>query len=334
MIKLGVIGTNWISHQFVDGALSSGKYQLTGVYSRKKETAEAFARQYTSCLVTEDLQELVTSTVIDVIYIASPNSLHYEQAKAALSHGKSVIVEKPAVSTPEELADLIQLANENNVYFFEAARNIHEANFQRVRDALPPIDQIQGASFTYMKYSSRYDEVLAGNEPNIFSLKFSGGSLMDLGVYLVYAAVGLFGAPRDVDYFAQKIATGVDGSGYGLLHYDTFDVVIHHGKTGDSFAKSEIYLADGTVELDGVNAIKEVVHYNRMTKETNFLDLAKSHENPLFEEAVDFATILQNPTKKDRERYESWLDSARTVHQILYKLRQKAGIVFPADQKE
>lgn len=66
-----------------------------------------------------------------------------------------------------------------------------------------------------MKYSSRYDQVLAGEVPNIFSTRFSGGALMDLGVYLVYATIGWFGMPSEVHYFPRKISTGVDGLGWG-----------------------------------------------------------------------------------------------------------------------
>ncbi|MGH2195790.1 gfo/Idh/MocA family oxidoreductase, partial [Enterococcus faecalis] len=83
----------------------------------------------------------------------------------------------------------IELGNKNRMYFFEAARNIHEQSFQKIAELLPLKKQILGANFTYMKYSSRYDQVLEGKERNIFSPHFSGGALADLGVYLVYAAL-------------------------------------------------------------------------------------------------------------------------------------------------
>ena len=111
--------------------------------------------------------------------------------------------------------EIIHLANEHNVYIFEAARNIHESGFKKIADYLPLKDEIIGANFSYMKYSSRYDQVLDGEEPNIFSTHFSGGALMDLGVYLVYAAVAWFGMPKEVHYFPRKISTGVDGLGWG-----------------------------------------------------------------------------------------------------------------------
>ena len=55
-----------------------------------------------------------------------------------------------------------------------------------------------------MKYSSRYNQVLEGKEPNIFLLIFLG-ALADLGVYLVYAALGWFGVPNESHYFVVKL---------------------------------------------------------------------------------------------------------------------------------
>ena len=66
------------------------------------------------------------------------------------------------------MAEIIELANENQVLFFEAARNIHEKSFDTIASVLTEHGNIIGANFTYMKYSSRYDAVLAGEEPNIF----------------------------------------------------------------------------------------------------------------------------------------------------------------------
>ena len=62
-----------------------------------------------------------------MVYIASPNSLHFAQAKLAILAKKHVIIEKPAVTTPSEWKELIKLANEHQVYLFEAARNYQEA---------------------------------------------------------------------------------------------------------------------------------------------------------------------------------------------------------------
>jgi predicted dehydrogenase len=332
MVHLGIIGTNWITHQFVQGALETGRYTLTAVYSRRLETAQEFASKYEGNIAFEtELATFFATPLLDTVYIASPNSLHFSQAKAAILAGKHVIVEKPAFSNPQEMAEIIELAKKQDVFFFEAARNIHEKSFQTVAEFLPSPEHIIGANFTYMKYSSRYDQVLAGEEPNIFSPRFSGGSLSDLGVYAIYAALGWFGVPNEVHHFARKIATGVDGIGIAILRYDTFDVTIQHGKIGNAELPSEIYFDNGTLALNGINAIEKAELHNRETG-TQVLDVV-AKENPMIEEALDFAEIIENPTDATNiERYETWVELARDVNNVLYQLRKQADIKFDADQ--
>lgn len=333
MINLGIIGTNWITHQFVEAALATGYYELAAVYSRKLESAQKFGERYGDVEYATDLKTFFGIAHLDTIYIASPNSLHFEQAKEAILAGKNVIVEKPAFSNPKEMDEIIELANREKVFFFEAARNIHEAAFKKIADFLPLKDHIIGANFTFMKYSSRYDLVLDGEEPNIFSPHFSGGALQDLGVYLIYAAVGWFGVPKEVHYYPKMIDTGVDGSGSGILRYDLFDVAFDTGKIGDSYLPSEIRLDNGTLVLNAVNSLNEAVFHDRERKERIKLDIS-ALENPMEEEAANFAQVILNPDDRDwGVRYEEWVELARNVNKLMYQMRQAAGIVFDADQK-
>lgn len=334
MIHLGIIGTNWISHQFVEAALATQRYTLTAVYSRKLETAQQFGQPYGGDIAYAlELETFFSIAHMDTVYIASPNSLHFQQAKQAILANKNVIVEKPAFSTPAEMAEIIELANQHDVYFFEAARNIHEKSFKKIKELLPLKNQILGANFTYMKYSSRYDQVLAGQEPNIFSAKFSGGALMDLGVYLVYAAVGFFGVPNETHYFARKLPTEVDGMGTAILRYDLFDVTLQIGKYADAFLDSEIYFEEGTLILDSVNAISHAEYHDRAGHKREVLALTVA-ENPMIEEAHDFAEILEHPEDPTLGLlYEEWVELSRNVNQVLTALRKSAGIVFDADQQ-
>lgn len=333
MINLGIIGTNWITDQFVQAAHETGNYQLSAVYSRNLATAQKFGKKYGDVEYATDLATFFAIEHINTIYIASPNSLHFEQAKQAILAGKNVIVEKPAFSTPAEMDEIIELANQKQVFFFEAARNIHEQAFKTVADFLPLKDHILGADFSFMKYSSRYDQVLDGEEPNIFSPHFSGGALADLGVYPIYAALAWFGMPNESLYFDKKIRTGVDGLGTGILRYDDFDVTIRTGKITDSFQASEIYLTNGTLVLNAVNSIDEAVFHDREHARREKLNVHQL-ENPMVEEANDFAKVIMNPT--DRELgtfYEEWVELARNVNQVIYDMRKSAGIIFDADKK-
>ena len=203
MIKLGIIGTGWISDQFIEACAKTGMYQLTTVYSRTLQKAEEFGKKYLDDgEYFDDLEKFFAEGSFDTVYIASPNSLHFAQSVMAINAGKNVIVEKPACASLKEENQLLDLLSKrNDVYYFEAARHVHEKNFEIVKQEVAKLEHFQGATLTYQKYSSRYDAFLEGKDPNVFSPRFAGGALQDLGIYLVYCAVSWFGMPDDARYF-------------------------------------------------------------------------------------------------------------------------------------
>ena len=88
MLKLGVIGTNIITDQMLDAAKTTGKYELTAVYSRTLEHAEKFGKPYGATEFYDDIDKFFEEGDFDVVYIASPNSLHYQQARKAIENDK------------------------------------------------------------------------------------------------------------------------------------------------------------------------------------------------------------------------------------------------------
>lgn len=88
-----------------------------------------------------------------------------------------------------------------------------------------------GADFNYAKYSSKMPDLLTGQTPNVFSDRFAGGALMDLGIYPLYAAVRLFGKANDATYHAQQLDNSIDLNGDGILFYPDYQVHIKAGKT-------------------------------------------------------------------------------------------------------
>lgn len=332
MLKLGIIGTNWITQQFVDAATASGEWQLTTVYSRHAETASAFATKNHATSTFTDLTDFFSHGDFDVVYIASPNSLHFEQAKLAIEHGKHVIVEKPAVANQALFEQLDEcLAAHPDVLLFEAARQIHEVNFKRVQHQISQMELIQGATLTYMKYSSRFDAVRSGQEPNIFSPKFAGGALQDLGVYVVYDAVGWFGMPDEVAYYPTMLSTGVDGKGVAILRYPTFTVTLNIGKTSNSALPSEINGLRDTIVMDNAAELARVTYQDNDGKPHNIG--AQPDDNPMLAEAKDFAKVINDPTTY-HEEYQAWRQLSRNVNKLLFNLRQSGHVYFSDDERD
>lgn len=327
MLNFGIIGTSDISHKFISSAHLSKYLQLSAIFSRKLETAMSFSTNYENVkLYTEWIKFLSAPT--DLVYIASPNALHFEHAKAVLKAGKHAIVEKPMVSTPQELAQLRQIAKENGVFLFEAARNYHEEAITIIKDFLKD-KTVFGANFSYAKYSSKMPDLLAGQTPNIFSTDFSGGALMDLGVYTLYTAIGLFGRPNAARYTAQQLPSSIDLNGTGQLTYDDFLVSIQAGKNITSNLPSEIYTSEGTLSLNACQHISSAI-FTKHDGSQVVLPI-RAQEDAMLEEVQAIAQAIQTG---NHDLANEWLDVAESVHQTLYTMRQDAGIIFKADNNE
>lgn len=334
MLKLGIIGTHIITDQMLDAAKTTGRYHLTTVYSRTLDRAKQFGKPYGATEFYDSLEDFFDEGDFDVVYIASPNSLHYEQVRLAIENDKFIIVEKPAFVNPEEFSGIESLLHAHpKARLVEAARHIHTGIFGQAKAKMNTMKHLQGGTFTVMKYSSRYDKVLAGDKPypNIFTPEFAGGALQDLGVYGVYAAVDLFGAPNSVVYFPTMVASGVDGKGVAILTYDSFEVTLNVGKTANSYLGSEIYGLKDTLYFDSIFDTTKVTYYNDK-KQPEPIKAPVFYTNSMVDEMNDFADVFENPDDPDQlKRYNKWFDLARTVNSVMFDLRQSADLTFPSD---
>ncbi|GAM86612.1 hypothetical protein ANO11243_046260 [Dothideomycetidae sp. 11243] len=332
MLKFAIIGTNWITDWWINSAHASKRWQLVAVYSRTKEAGESFAEKYNVSTIYTSIPDLIAAKDVDTVYVASPNSLHYQHAKELLEGGKNVVLEKPATSTVAELDELFEIAHKKGVFLIEAYRHIHEVNFKVLKKAVledKKLGPIYGASLTFASFSSRYHNVLAGERPNIFTLDFSGGSLVDVGVYPVAFAVALFGKPKSQTYQAFICPTGVDGGGFILLQYDTFSVQINQSKVFTSNAPSEIYGEKGTLSINGTADIASVQFRSNKTKETEDLAKPKAEKN-MQEEADEIGRII---LEKDKTAAASLEQLSKDILAVTTDLRKQNGVVFKVEQK-
>ena len=90
MLNVATIGTNFIVDWFLKSVQDNQGIRCCAMYTRKKEHAEKLAEKYHIEMIYTDLDEMLSNPEIDIIYIASPNSLHYTYAEKALTAGKHV----------------------------------------------------------------------------------------------------------------------------------------------------------------------------------------------------------------------------------------------------
>lgn len=328
MLNFATIGTGWITESFIKAASESKQLQLIGVYSRTEEKARQLANTYNAPYFWTDLEEMAASQEIEVVYIASPNSVHFEQAITFLKNKKHVICEKPIFSNTAELEEAYLTAEENGVYLFEAIRNIHTPNFKIVKEQLHLAGKLRSTVLPYIQYSSRYDLFLQGEEPNIFSAKYSGGTLVDLGVYPLYLAVGLFGEPGKVTYHPVMLRSGVDGSGTLILEYEDFVCTILSSKISHSVLPCEIHGERGTFVLEDAAPISEIKFIDSHTKESQILSV-KQEKHDMIYECINIAKIIETRNEQEYKRLINW---SEIVLSITEEARKQNNIIFASEK--
>lgn len=325
-MKYAIIGTSWITQAFIDSANTLKDFTLGGVYSRSLSHAVEFASKNNCDYAYDDLTTLAKSGV-DAVYIASPNSLHYEQARLFLTHGKHVICEKPAVVYPQQARELYRLAEERELVFLEAIIMLHQPPLAAVKSAFAKIGPVLSARLDYSQYSARYQKYLDGENPNIFNPKFAAGCMMDLGVYVVYAALGLFGRPQKIDTKAQLLENGADISFSSIFRYPDKLVTLTGSKAGESYLGSEVMGTKGTITFGLVSNFTDItVHFNNGATQTIAGDIPRL--TLMANEAKDFKRYIEQP-EQSKQEYAYARELCIAVSEVMSEMRDQAGIVFP-----
>ena len=225
MLNLSVIGTSGITEKFLSAARKTGRFKFHTVYSRTAEKGRAFAEKQGFEGFCTDINALAKDSATNAVYIASPNSCHFAQSKLFLQNGKHVFCEKPIVTKAAEYDELLSLADKSGLIYAEAIMSRHFKGREKLLEGLSQIGNISVARINCCQRSSRYDAFMAGEHMNIFDMSLCAGTLMDLGVYCVYAAVDMFGMPKNIKACASFFENGADKSGSAIFEYDGFTAV-------------------------------------------------------------------------------------------------------------
>lgn len=323
VVRYGVVGTSQIAVSMIEGANRCPNVKLTAVCSRDYGRGKRFAGRMGAAYVYTDPAEMAADSTVDMVYIASPNRCHAEQCRLFLQQGKHVLCEKPLMADPEELLALQQLARQKGLLFREAIMMLYQPQKEILRQAVEQCGRVSVAHFDYCQLSSRYEAYCRGECPNIFNPYLHAGTLMDLGVYCVYPAVWLFGAPERVMASATFLDTGADGAGSALLIYPDKQVVLTYSKIGQSAAATQIVGDAGTVTVGSVSTLGQIAFCAPHGKAQ--LLYGQDEKTVLMGREIDaFAQAVISGHWPDEEE-----ETALAVCRCMAQIREAAGIRFP-----
>ena len=177
-LKWAVLGVGVIANEMAQALLKMGR-KLYGVGNRTHEKAVAFAKRYEVEKVYDQVEDMFLDEEVDIIYITSPHNTHYPFMKAALEHGKHILVEKSITLNSRELEEMTALAQERQLILAEAMTIWHMPLYKRLWDMVRngELGKVQMITVNFGSFKP-YDM-----KNRFFNMDLAGGALLDIGVY-------------------------------------------------------------------------------------------------------------------------------------------------------
>jgi predicted dehydrogenase len=208
IINWGIIGLGKIAETFANDLMLIPDARLFAVASRNRQKADSFAAKYDIPYAYGCYEDIVKNKDLDVIYIATPHSLHCDNTIMCLNNKIAVLCEKPLAINSAEAERMIRCSRENNAFLMEAMWTRFLPSIEKVlellkKEAIGNI-QIVRADFGFK----------APKDVNnrLFNINLGGGSLLDVGIYTVFLSLLIMGIPSVIEATAAIGSTGVDES--------------------------------------------------------------------------------------------------------------------------
>lgn len=215
MVRWAVLGPGRIAENVVADFVHAADGELVAVGSRSQERAEAFAGRHGIPRAYGSYSELLADDEIDAVYVATPHTWHLAHGTAVIEAGKALLMEKAFTATLAGAESLVALARERGVFAMEAMWTRFQPAIVRARALVADgaIGEVRGV-----------EADLGAERPfdpadRLFSLDLGGGTILDLGVYVVSLAQMLLGNPTQVAVTGSLVSSGVDGESSYLLGY-------------------------------------------------------------------------------------------------------------------
>jgi predicted dehydrogenase len=323
-MKIGIIGAGWIAEKM---ALSlQAKPQDCEVYaiaSRSIEKARDFAQKWSIPKAYGSYEELVSDKNVDIIYIATPHSHHYEHTRLALEHGKPCLVEKAFTANAREAEELLALAKQKNLFITEAIWTRYMPLSHKVKEIMQSgiigEPRILTATLCYMME----------HKERIVRPELCGGALLDLGVYCLNFARMYFGT--DIKRTVTNVHIGPTGMDMheciSLSYADGKMANLQSGALCLNDRQGIISGVDGYIRVDNVNCPELVEVYRNYELVATYKkpeDMVTGYEYQVFEcKRCIEQGLLESPMMPHEETL--------SIMKQMDELRKEWGVKYPMD---
>jgi predicted dehydrogenase len=323
-IRWGILGTGNIAKTFATGLSVLPDAELVAVGSRSTEAAAAFGERFDVPRRHDSYEALASDPQVDVVYVATPHSMHKQNSALCLEAGKAVLCEKPFTLNAAEAAELIGLARERGLFLMEAMWTRFLPAMSRVRQLLA--DRAIGEP--RMLTADFGFRTRVNPQGRLFDPALGGGALLDVGIYPVSLASMVFGTPARVTSMAELGETGVDEQAAIILGYK-----------GGQLALLSTAIRTNTPQVAYIMGTDGMLKIHRQSWRPTTLTLGAAGEEPqLIEEPYTGngynyeATEVMRCLREGRtESALMPLDETLAIMRTLDELRGQWGLRYPGE---
>lgn len=322
--RIAIMGTGNIASVMAQTVKKMKNVKCYAVASRDFGRAKAFAKKYKVKKAYGSYEELVMDNKIDLIYIATPHSEHYQNMKLCIENGKAVLCEKAFTANAKQAEEVLALAKEKGVFVTEAMWTRYMPMLSTIRGILS--SGIIGTP-SVLTCNLGYHLV---NVERMMQPSLAGGALLDLGVYTITFASMMFGTDiTRVTSSCTMTTTGVDASNSITLTFrDGKMAVLNSTMLGMSDRRGVIYGTNGYMEIENINNFESVTVYDKSRKAIKVIKAPKQITGYEYE-------VISSLNAIDRGQTECWeMPHAETMRimRLMDDLRASWGVVYPFEK--
>ncbi len=258
-INMAIIGAGNIA-RYMAKAIDGLQEQVCAyaVASRSLDKAEVFAKEWHFQRAYGSYEELAADPAVDLVYIATPHAMHYDNARLCVEHGRAVLVEKAFTANAAQARELIELAEKKGVFLTEAIWTRYIPARRIVEKLLE-----EGAIGEPLSLEAEFSVPLR-HKQRMYDPALAGGALLDLGMYCLTFASMYFGdAVTEVTSHVEKLDTGVDAT--DDIYYTYADGRRAHLRTSmvvGPVNRGEIRGTQGCIQVETLNNFSAIRVYD------------------------------------------------------------------------
>ncbi len=325
-MNIGIMGLGQIAQSM---ALTIEKMEgvtLVAVAARDINKAVNFSRRFHVKKAYGSYEDLVKDEEVDLVYVATPHSFHYEHAKLCLTNHKPVLVEKAFTVNQKEAEELIELAIKNHTFLAEAMWVRYMPMAQTLKKVLE--DELIG-EITAVSANLGYE--LTGIE-RLVEPVLAGGALLDLGVYTLTFATMVLG--YDISYLSSSVVrldSGVDAQESLALTYSSGAMAhLYASMLGPTDRRGVIYGTDGYIEVDNINNFEAIRVYD--PKGNCIREISAPEQITGYE--YEIRSCQKAISEGAVEPPEMTHAMTLRMMQIMDTIRKQWGLVYPGEEEE